>query len=681
MHRLGRLIRPRSIAVIGGREAATVVRQCDRIGFEGEIWPIHPQRGSVEGRPCFRTLAELPGAPDAAFIGVNRTLAISMVRALSGMGCGGAVVYASGFAETSGDGPLLQAELVAAAGDMPMLGPNCYGFINALDSVLLWPDQHGCRPVERGVAIVMQSSNMAINLSMQARGLPIAYVATVGNQAQTTLAELAAAFLQDPRVTAVGLHMEGFGDVPQLERLAAMAHAQKKPVVAMKLGYTEQARVVTLSHTASVAGSNQASDALLNRFGIPRIRSLPAFLETLKLLHVHGALPGASIASMSCSGGEASLIADAARGRAVAFRPIPQPHAAKLRATLSDFVTISNPLDYHTFIWTKVPEMTAAFSALLQAGFDLTLLILDFPRRDRCDDTDWNATFEAMIAAARNTGARVGLVSTLGENLPEDRAVALVRMGIVPFSGIEEALEAIEAAASIGLHFGADLPAPLRHPLSTEGRSVVPDEHEAKSLLAQYGVVVPPGLRVDEGEAAAAAAANDIGFPVAVKALGIAHKTEQRAVYLGLADAAAVRGAAMALRGRGTGLLVESMVEESLAELIVGIVREPQIGLLLTVGAGGVLVEILQDTASVLLPTTAAAVRSLLDGLKIAPLLQGFRNRPAADMDRLVETIMAVTRFAEAHADRLEELDINPLIVTADGAVAADALIRMRELH
>ena len=680
MHRFERLIRPRSIAVIGGREAAAVVRQCHRMGFEGEIWPIHPQRSSVEGRRCFRTLEALPAAPDAAFIGVNRALAVGMVRALSAMEGGGAVVYAAGFAETSGDGPLLQAELVAAAGDMPMLGPNCYGFINALDRVLLWPDQHGCQPAERGVAILMQSSNMAINVSMQARGLPIAVLATVGNQAQTGLAELAASVLQDPRVTAVGLHMEGFGDVTQLEQLATMAHALKKPVVAMKLGYTEEARVVTLSHTASVAGSNQASDALLHRLGIPRLRSLPAFLETLKLLHVHGALPGASIASMSCSGGEASLIADAARGRAVAFPPIPPPQAAQLRATLSDFVTISNPLDYHTFIWTKVPEMTAAFSAMMEAGFDLTLLILDFPRRDRCDDTDWNATFEAMIAAAKTTGARVGLVSTLGENLPEERAAALVRMGIVPFLGIEEALEAIEAAARIGLHFAADVPAPLRRTPGTQGRSVVPDEHDAKNLLAAYGVAVPRGVRVNDGQGAAAAA-SDIGFPVAVKALGIAHKTEQRAVHLGLADAESVRSAAAALHGRGTGLLVESMVGDAVAELIVGIVREPQIGLLLTVGAGGVLVEILQDTASVLLPATAADVRSLLDGLRIAPLLRGFRNRPAADMDRLVATIMAVTRFADAHADRLEELEINPLIVTATGAVAADALIRLAELH
>ena len=676
--RLERLIRPRSIAVIGGREAAAVVTQCDRMGFTGDLWPIHPERDSVAGRSCFRSVVDLPGAPDAAFIGVNRNLTIAMVRELSALGAGGAVIYASGFAETTGEGPALQDELLAAAGEMPIIGPNCYGLINALDSALLWPDQHGCQPVERGVAIIAQSSNIAMNMSMQARGLPIAYLATVGNQAQTGFAELAIGFLHDPRVTALGLHIEGFGDISRFERMAAIAHELRKPIVAMKVGYSAQARAVTVSHTASIAGSSQASDAFLRRHGIPRVLSIPAFLETLKLLHVHGPLPGASIASMSGSGGDASIIADAAAGRRVEFKPIAEGLAEKLRATLSDFVTISNPLDYHSFIWTKVPEMTATFSTMMEGGFDLTLVILDFPRRDRCDDADWDATFRATIAAAQKTRARVGLVTTMGENLPEDRALALVRMGIVPFFGVQETLEAIEVAAAIGRHLAAAPPVPLLRPAGSDGPSVVLDEHEAKRLLAAHAVPVPQGRHVLDGDAAAAAAA-EIGFPVAVKALGVSHKTEQRAIYLDLTDTLAVRAAVEAMRDLRHGLLVESMVKHGLAELIVGVVRDPQIGMLLTVGAGGVLVEILRDTGSLLLPTTEADIRSLLDGLKIAPLLHGYRNRPPVHVDRLVSAIMAIAEFAETHADRLQELDVNPLIVTAEGAVAADALIRMRE--
>ena len=210
---LDRLIRPQSIAVFGGREARRVIEQCDRMGFPGEIWPVHPSLDIVLGRRCYRSVDDLPATPDAAFVGVNRMLTVEIVRKLAAVGAGGAVCYASGFSEAAGefaDGIALQAALVEAAGAMPIVGPNCYGLINGLDGALLWPDQHGIIRVEKGVAILTQSSNIAINLSMQRRGLPIAYLMTAGNQAQTGICDLAMATLEDPRVTAVGLHVEGF---------------------------------------------------------------------------------------------------------------------------------------------------------------------------------------------------------------------------------------------------------------------------------------------------------------------------------------------------------------------------------------------------------------------------------------------------------------------------------------
>ena len=185
---LKRLLQPSSIAVFGGREAHEVVRQCRRMGFSGEIWPVHPTREVVEGYPCFRRIDELPRSPDASFIGVNRNLTIEIVEQLSARGAGGAVCYASGFSEVD-DGKQLNAALLSAAGSMPFLGPNCYGVINYLDGALLWPDQHGGKRVERGVAILSQSSNIGINLTMQARGLPIAYLIALGNQAQTDLGD------------------------------------------------------------------------------------------------------------------------------------------------------------------------------------------------------------------------------------------------------------------------------------------------------------------------------------------------------------------------------------------------------------------------------------------------------------------------------------------------------------
>ena len=200
-----------------------------------------------------------------------------------------------GFLETGSydpDGERLQRELIEAAGDMPIIGPNCYGLINYADGALLWPDQHGgvrLDPGTRGVGIITQSSNIACNLTMQQRGLPMAFLMTAGNQAQTGLSEMALGLLEDDRVSALGLHIEGFDSVAGFERLAARSRELKKPIVAMKVGRSEQARAATVSHTASLAGSDAASDAFLKRLGIPRVDTIPSFLETLKLLARHRA--------------------------------------------------------------------------------------------------------------------------------------------------------------------------------------------------------------------------------------------------------------------------------------------------------------------------------------------------------------------------------------------------------
>ena len=243
MRDLSRLFRPKSIAVFGGGFwGPNVVEQCLKMGFDGQVWPVHPTRDEIHGLPCYRTVEELPEAPDASFIGVNRTLTVEIVGRLARRGAGGAVCFASGFKESVGEiegGADLQTLLLEAAGDMPILGPNCYGLINYLDGALLWPDQHGGKRVDSGVAILTQSSNMLINLTMQQRGLPMAYCAAAGNQAQTELSDMAMAMMDDPRVTAVGLHIEGIGDVRAFEALAAKAREMKKPVVALKVGRSD----------------------------------------------------------------------------------------------------------------------------------------------------------------------------------------------------------------------------------------------------------------------------------------------------------------------------------------------------------------------------------------------------------------------------------------------------------
>ncbi len=689
MSRLDRILRPKSVAVVGGGFfAPNVVKQCLKMGFAGDIWPVHPSKDEVAGVRAYRSLADLPSAPDATFIGVNRNLTIDMVRELSARGAGGAICFAAGFRETESyesEGVRLQQALVEAAGDMPVIGPNCYGLINYADGALLWPDQHGGRRLregETGAAIITQSSNIACNLTMQTRGLPLAYMMTAGNQAQTGLSEMALGLIEDSRVSCLGLHIEGFDRAEGFERLAARARELKKPIVAMKVGRSEQARAATVSHTASLAGSDAASDAFLKRLGIPRVDTIPAFLETLKLLHVAGPLSAYTSSSMSCSGGEASVMADTAEGRPVYFPKLSEEHRARVQETLGPLVAVANPLDYNTYIWANEPAMTATFGAMVSGGFGFNMLVLDFPRTDRCSDADWWPTINAFEAALKSNNASGAVVASMGENLPEGHAEELMRRGIVPILGIAEAMDAAQAAGFVGEVWSKPA-APALHGRAASTGAGAPrtiDEASAKEMMATAGLSVPAGRRAGSVDEAVAAAV-ELGFPVALKALGVAHKSEAGAVRLNLRDQAAVREAAERLAGLGSGLYVERMVEGGVAELIVGITRDPLFGPVMTVGSGGVLVELLKDSATLLLPAGRDEVEAALRGLKLFPLLDGFRGRPKADLAAAIDAILKISGFATANAGTLAELDVNPLIVCAQGrdAWVADALLVMEE--
>jgi acyl-CoA synthetase (NDP forming) len=677
--RLGRLLRPRTLAVFGGHAAAQLVQQAAKIGYPGTIWPVHPRHASVAGTRAFRSVADLPGIPDAAFIGVNRHASIDVAHELAEAGCGGAVAYASGYAEAGEEGRALQARLREAAGAMPFFGPNCYGFLNYFDRCLIWPDQFGGAPVARGVAIITQSGNIGLNITMQKRGLPIGYLITLGNQAGLGHAATLEAVLHDPRVSAIGLHIEGIDDPHGFAAAIARARAQNVPVVALKTGRSDAGAQIALSHTASLAGSDRVADAFFRRIGVARVDSIPALLETLKLLHVHGTLPGRRIASLSCSGGEAALMADAAAEAGVAFATLSPARHAAIAATLPELVAVSNPLDYHTFGWRDRSAMAATFAAMMRAGADLTLLVLDFPRADRCDPADWEIAAAALVDAAGQTGARAAILATLPDAMPEEQAISLLQAGILPLCGVSEAMLAIEAAADCGGF--ADLPAFAPLPSAPAvGHARLIAEWQGKRQLAAFGVPVPDGAPCESADEAIAVAER-IGYPVVAKATGgdLAHKTEQGAVALNLRDPGTLRDAAASLLKLTGSILVERMITGTVAELIVGIARDPALGLYLVLGSGGVLAELVGDTAILLLPAAPAEVENALMGLRVARRLRGFRGAAAGDVPAAIDAVMSIQAFALAHAGGIEELDVNPLMVRAagGGAVAADVLLRL----
>ncbi|MGR3461345.1 MAG: acetate--CoA ligase family protein [Roseovarius sp.] len=661
MTELSRLLRPRHVAVMGAGWATNVIAQCVAMGFAGEVWPVHPTRAEIGGRPCYPSLAALPAAPDATFLGINRHATIETVAALSAMGAGGAVCFASGWREAGEDG--LQAALIEAAGPMPVLGPNCYGFINYLDGALLWPDQHGGRRVETGVAILSQSSNIAINLTMQARGLPIAYVACLGNAAQVGLSDLALAMLDDPRVTALGLYIEGVGDAPAFAAMAERARAAGKPIVALKSGKTSSAQDAAASHTAALAGEGAASGAFLRQCGVAEVANLDALLETLKIVHVHGGLSGTRFCSVSSSGGEAGLVADLAPRHGLHFEPPAPATATRLSATLGPLVRVANPLDYHTFIWGDAARTTDVFATML-GDYDAGLFIIDPPRPDRCDPASFQPALDAIETAQTMTAKPAFPVASLPENFDETRAIATMGRGVVPLMGLDTALAALSAACLPQAHPGWR-PWPLR---KTETTHLL-DEHAAKARLAAANVAVPRGITAPTLAALDPGGAGLVP-PFALKGLGLAHKTESGAVRLGVTDP----GREADMPGV-TGYLVEEMVTGGVAEMLVGLRRDPVYGTTLTLGVGGVTAELLADTVTLICPVTAGDVAATLRGLRLWPLLDGWRGGPRADTVAAGAVALALQAMMEGDPG-IVEIEINPLILRSKGAVAVDAFIQ-----
>ncbi|MFJ1209446.1 acetate--CoA ligase family protein [Burkholderia pyrrocinia] len=690
---LRRLLEPASIAFVGGRGIAGAVQRCRDYGYAGDIWLVNPNHAEIDGVRCHASVADLPAAPDAVFVAVPARQAIDVVRALAERGSGGAIVYASGFSETGTDGAALQQALVDAAGDMAVLGPNCYGLINGLNGSALWPVAHGAPRVESGVAVITQSGNLAYNLSMSARSVPFAYLASVGNQASVDIARLVDAFVDDPRIRAIGVHLEGLKDVRAFSEAAARALARGVPIVALKSGTSTLGAQLAMSHTSSFAGSDALYDALFRRLGVIRAKDPVGLVETLKLLAIAGVPERRTLAALATSGGDAGLVADLGEARGIAFPPVGDAGRDALGTVLPAYATIANPLDFTTTPWGDPGKMRACCDALLADRPGAAAMILDYPQEATGERPLCDIAAGAFAASARQHGVVGAVISVFPDLTPPDHAARMAAAGIAPLQGLADGIDAIGAAMTYGdtrrRILDADalnaLPV-LRAGNGDDGAATLHDEWASKRMLAAHGLDVPPAECVAPADAPAAA--QRLGFPVCVKVVSdhLPHKTEAGAVALKLASPEAVAAAVARMTEqiaryapdvRVERILVEKMADAPLLELIVGVKREPNFGLALVLGAGGVLVELIRDTATLLLPVRESDVRDALLGLKLGPLLTGYRGRPKADLDAVVANVMAIARFAQAHADTLVELDVNPLLAMEHGAVAVDALVRL----
>ena len=677
---LSRLISPKSIAVVGNRGANFAIRESKKLGYNHKIWAIHPTLDFLEGIKCYKDIKDLPEAPDATFIAVNAESAIAIVADLKSIGGGGAVLYASGFGELGEKGIKRNQRLVEAADGMPLIGPNCYGFINSLDGVALWPDVHGCEPVLSGVAIITQSGNIGLNITMQSIGLPIAYMFTLGNQTNTNIADIINAMLDDNRVNAIGLHIEGISDIKSFDVAARRALDKKIPIVAIKSGRTDVSAKIALSHTSSMTGLDQLFNVFFERLGIARVDTVPEFLETLKLLSILGTIDHNGVASMSCSGGEAGMMADLIDGLDITFPSLDDLHKDRVKLALNDYVEVDNPLDYHTFIWGDRKRTSKCFKQMISGNFAATMLLLDWPRTQESEQKDWDLTLLALSDAISGTREKTIVLASIADCMPKRIIKECQKYGIAPMIGLDICLKALNHSYRIGLAFqkssmqSIEILRSLSHPSKISTLT----EFEGKKLLKKYGIPVPDG-KIISSTSEALIAAEKIHYPITLKVsdVELAHKTELGAVMLNINDPLALEKACQDLFKIGSSLLIEKMVQDSVAELIIGVGLDPIFGKYIIIGSGGILVELFKESIPLLFPVNREDVSLALSKLKAFPLINGYRGNPEGDVEMIIDCVMATVKLVSEND--IDELDINPLLVLkrGSGVIAVDTLIKL----
>jgi acetate---CoA ligase (ADP-forming) len=678
---LDRLIAPKSIAIVGAspRAGSFGLRTLENLEhFRGAIWPVNAKYPKIGERACYPSLASLPGKPDLVVLVVPREGVAAALTEAAAAGAGGVVVYASGYGEMAREeGAAAQRRLadIARAAHMPVLGPNCMGLVNhQLGMGVSFIPEYSKMPRTLGpIAFVSQSGALGYCLAQAAeRGAGYRYFFSVGNSSDVDVADLIGAMAEDPEVRAIACLFEGIPEARRLLEAGERARSAGKPVIVYKLGVSEDGAAAARSHTGSLAGSAGAFRALFERAGFVPVDNYEALVEYARFFAAAGRPLARGVAVVSGSGGAGIISADMAARHGV---PMPQPTektTAVLRSVVPEFGAARNPCD-PTGQVLSVPE---SYSKCCQALLD---------------DPQYGVLLCAMSVASRETGpARYADIARLARSQPKAIAVAWISEWLQgPGSEAYEADDKVALFRSLDRCYAAiaawqrwheaRVPeARITQKISNlDFRKKILGEREAKAVLGRYGIQSAPERHAKNADDAVAAAA-ELGYPVVLKADGdIEHKTEVGAVKLDLRDEKAVRAACAAMTAAKDGFLVQSMIKGGV-ELVVGVKRDPQCGPVLLVGLGGVLVEVLRDTALALAPVGKAEARRMLERLKGYILLQGYRGAPAADLDATSEAIVRISEFAADYADEVEEIDVNPLLVRPDGAVALDALIVLR---
>ena len=698
---LRRLMEARSVAVVGASErpdapSGFVLRNLLACGFSGAILPVHPSARQVFGLPAVPRLADLAQAPDAVVIAIPAAAAVAVVREAASLGVGGAVVLASGFAETGAGGTLLQNELVdaAATGGLALCGPNCLGLYVpasglALFSSRLVPD------MRRGsVAIVSHSGATAIALANSGR-VGVSHMVSAGNAAVTDIADYVSYFAAADSARVVALLLEKIANPAAFALAMARAHASGLKVVALRTGRSVRGALSTAAHTGALSGSDEASSAFLRRHGVIEASTYDELLETAALLGATGTRPtGQGIAALGVSGGALAHFADLAANAGVAFAELSEPTRTAIGQLLPAFARADNPLDMTGIVFGEPGRYRAALDALAADPAVSTLVALqDAPLGLDTDGANEYAGITDAIAQYRVAGDKPVVFFSLLAGGPHPVIRERLNAAGVPIvQGGSSGLSALAHAMANNtprVVSAANTPGPQVSWANRLSQGPALSEREAKEFLRAHGIPTTREMLATDGDAAVQAA-QTLGWPAVMKieSPDIAHKTEVGGVVLGITSEAAVRTAfdqllanarRLAPGARITGVLVQEMVSGGV-EALVGLARHPPFGLGVTVGPGGIFVELAGGHALDLLPMDHAAALRLIEATPLKRLLAGYRTGAVADSAALVDLVERLGQIAVDYAEYLEAVDLNPVAVLAagQGVRVLDALIVRR---
>jgi acetate---CoA ligase (ADP-forming) len=678
------MLEARSVAVVGasnreGSPGLQMVHQLVSGGFEGKIYPVNPKYGDINGLRCYPSIAELPGGPDLALLGVpNATLEASLSEAAEA-GARGAVIFASAW-EAPGDGPSLQDRLGAIAREagMDICGPNCMGFVNVERNLraLAFAEREDLEP---GPVTWLSHSGSAFSALLHARrGFGFNLAVSTGQEVTTTMADYLAYALTVPSTRVVALFLETVRDPQAFREVLDEACARDVAVVALKVGRESVAREMVAAHSGALAGEDAAYEAVFEAHGVLRVGSLDEMADTLELLAAGRRAGPGGLAAIHDSGGERAHFIDVAGETGVPFAQISDETRGRLAEKLEPGLPPTNPLD----AWGTGRDYESIFAecmrALLQDENTAGLaFVVDLSGED-LEGGYVDVAREVFPGTEKPTAVLCNLTGAVAPGAAGD----LREAGIPVLEGTATGLLAFRHLFE--LRDFKSLPALRRpEPVSQEvrgrwldrARSDEPwSEVEALRMLSDYGI---PAVSAEEAAAVddAVAAAGRLGWPVALKTAEAQHKSDLGGVLLGLADEGAVRAAYADLSERlGPRVTVAGMAPPGV-ELALGTVLDPQFGPLVLVAAGGILVEVLRDRRMAVPPLDGPRARRLVDGLQVRPILEGVRGGLPADLGSVARSIVRLSVLALDLGDQVEAIDVNPLLCGPGGCVAVDALV------